>query len=289
MFSILTVLWVHFDPQLGFRHLPRTSAQDLCLGPAQDRMITRNMLGRLPTIIRSSLRLPVPRLKFQRGVHGGSSKPPDAKASSLKQAEKWQLALALFDEMGRNGLERGAAMFKDVIFACTTAGQWKEAALVFEEMEKKGLERDQSTYHAVISSCGDAQQWEQAMRLFEDMGRKGLRRDTNSYNIIIKALGKAGKGKEAVKLFEEMGVHGIERDSVTFSSVLKACVDAGLTEQAGMLFEEMGKSRQQTLDVKKIQMPPQHMFDGSQKLGASEWATMVKGIQDFERGRGGSS
>ena len=74
---------------------------------------------------------------------------------------------------------------------------------LFEEMGRRGVERDTITYNATISACEKGGQWERAVALFEEMGRRGVERTFVTYSSLISLCHRSGQSRLSLHFFSQ--------------------------------------------------------------------------------------
>ncbi|KAG8053766.1 hypothetical protein GUJ93_ZPchr0001g30929 [Zizania palustris] len=126
-------------------------------------------------------------------------------------------ARALFDRLEK----RDAAPWTVMITGYAVNGRGKEAVALYEEMRREGMEADEFTYLGLLMACSHAGMVEEGLHFFREMSRHPrLGARLEHYACLIGMLSRAGRLAQAMVLMEEMPE---EADAKVLSSVLSAC------------------------------------------------------------------
>ena len=72
----------------------------------------------------------------------------------------------------------------------------EDALALFEDMKTEHIERNTVTYNTLITGLGRVGRMEEALALFEEMKRERIKRNTVTYNTLITGLGRVGRMEE---------------------------------------------------------------------------------------------
>jgi pentatricopeptide repeat domain-containing protein 1 len=126
---------------------------------------------------------------------------PDHEGQSL-----YQEAMALLDQMRKDGIEPDGFSFTSTISCCGYEGRWQEALELIRAMREGGprTQPNKLAYTAAMTSCGKWGQVDDAILLFRQMQQQGLKADRIAYNSLFTALRIAKRSNEAFELWDEM-------------------------------------------------------------------------------------
>ncbi|WCJ40324.1 Pentatricopeptide repeat (PPR) superfamily protein [Euphorbia peplus] len=178
--------------------------------------------------------------------------------------------LALFYQMGRNGIRLNHASWNAVISGCVQNRRNEVALNMFQEMNNLGFKPNQITIVSALPACTNMESincgkqihgyairhWfveditiaTALLLLYAKCGELELaravfgimpRKDVVTWNTMIFANSMHGNGKEALTIFHEMLDNGVKPNSVTFMSVLSACSHSQLVDEGIHIFNSM--------------------------------------------------
>lgn len=104
------------------------------------------------------------------------------------RAGKWELALALMEEMRSAGVEPSEGCHVMALKACATAGLWEKALEMLRDMRASGVNRSENSYVVAMKACGDAGEWKEALALMDDMRRDGVPPMETTYTTAVRTV-----------------------------------------------------------------------------------------------------
>lgn len=88
--------------------------------------------------------------------------------------------------------------FNTLISACAKGSLFEVALQLYEEMQRQGIQPDVITLSALITACRRLDYWEEAMDLVREFASlHGIRLNTIACNSLITTLGQAGRWQYA--------------------------------------------------------------------------------------------
>ncbi|KDP32470.1 hypothetical protein JCGZ_13395 [Jatropha curcas] len=150
--------------------------------------------------------------KMKANVHVGNALVDMyAKCGSIDQA------FSVFQAMK----SRDVFSYTAIIFSLAMHGKAKMALDIFSEMPKMGIQPNKVTFVGVLSACSHAGLVEEGQRHFEDMsGLYNLEPEREHYGCMVDLLGRAGLISQAIEFINKMP---ILPDSFIWGSLLRAC------------------------------------------------------------------
>jgi len=121
--------------------------------------------------------------------------------SVVRDADK---ALALFDEMRKEGVQANLVTLNTVIDACARGGRLAAAAKVLELASTMGLEPDRITYSTLVKGFCIAGEIDQGLAVMKSAERRGLPADVFMYNTVMDHCTNMGRLDQVDKLYKEM-------------------------------------------------------------------------------------
>eukprot|EP00930_Biecheleria_cincta_P101014 TRINITY_DN92642_c0_g1_i1.p1 TRINITY_DN92642_c0_g1~~TRINITY_DN92642_c0_g1_i1.p1 ORF type:complete len:377 (+),score=76.37 TRINITY_DN92642_c0_g1_i1:114-1244(+) len=103
--------------------------------------------------------------------------------------------------------------------------QWQQAVALMEELQREGEPPSSTALSAAIGACGKGLQWQRALELLDDIRRSGETPHIVSYNAAVGACSRSRQLVRALQLVEDMRRQKIGPNSITRAQVLKACQD----------------------------------------------------------------
>jgi len=103
--------------------------------------------------------------------------------------------------------------------------QWQQAVALMEELQKEGEPPSSTALSAAIGACGKGLQWQRALELLDTIRRSGETPHIVSYNAAVGACSRSRQLVRALQLVEDMRRQKIGPNSITHAQVLKACQD----------------------------------------------------------------
>ncbi|XP_057466851.1 putative pentatricopeptide repeat-containing protein At3g11460, mitochondrial [Actinidia eriantha] len=144
-------------------------------------------------------------------------------------------ARAIFDDM----TEKNLVSWTAIIGGYGVHGQGEIAVGLFDEMTKSGIQPDGTVFVSILSACSHAGLTDKGLDYFALMERDyGLKPGPEHYACMVDLLGRAGRLAEAQGLIESMQV---ETDGSVWGALLGACKIHRNAELAELAFDQVIK------------------------------------------------
>ncbi|KAJ7283058.1 hypothetical protein O6H91_Y350600 [Diphasiastrum complanatum] len=144
-------------------------------------------------------------------------------------------ALALLEQMQKNGINPNKITFLSVLDACSSTSALVEGKLIHSQIIASGFETDVVVGTALIRMYGKCGNPGHARMVFDNVNE----RDLVCWNSMIAAYAQYGHGEEARCLLGQMQQEGLKPDNVTLVSILSACGHAGLVDYGVHFFSSI--------------------------------------------------
>ncbi|KAJ7521275.1 hypothetical protein O6H91_19G045100 [Diphasiastrum complanatum] len=145
------------------------------------------------------------------------------------------LALELFDDMQRDGLEPNKVLLVSVFNACANLPNLSKGRTIHNCHIDGTLESDLGLGNAIVNMYSKCGALDNARSMFEKMPK----RNAISWSAMISAYAQHGHGKVALQLFGQMQAIGEKVDKICSMSILFACSHAGLVDEGSHYFESI--------------------------------------------------
>ncbi|KAJ7534721.1 hypothetical protein O6H91_12G000400 [Diphasiastrum complanatum] len=140
-------------------------------------------------------------------------------------------ALALYEQMQREGVQPSRVTFVVLLKACASIAALEQGKQLHSDIIKRGFGLDvivRSTLVDMYAKCGCL---EDARELFNNMSE----RNVVLWTLMIAGYAQNGLCKEALALYEQMQQEAVLPNNVTFAVLLKACASIAALEQGKQL------------------------------------------------------
>ncbi|WVZ00251.1 hypothetical protein V8G54_026320 [Vigna mungo] len=162
--------------------------------------------------------------------------------------------LAVFHEMGRNGVKPNSVTVSSILPACSELKDLKSGRAIHGFAMRNGMmenvyvcsalvsmyarclsvkparlvfdlmpHRDVVSWNGVLSAYFTNKEYEKGLALFSQMRSKGVKADEATWNAVIGGCMENGKIEEAVEMLRKMQNMGFKPNQITISSFLPAC------------------------------------------------------------------
>lgn len=150
-------------------------------------------------------------------------------------------ALKLFKQMQREGPQPNAAVYANVINACSILTDPSEGRMVHEQVKEKGLESEPIVGTALIDMHSKFKAFGDAKQVFNNL------RSNEAAQALIAGYAHHSHSQEALQFYEELRQAGMELSNGVYASLLKACC-RGASLESGVLIHEHIKDRKMDTD-----------------------------------------
>ncbi|KAJ8426486.1 hypothetical protein Cgig2_014284 [Carnegiea gigantea] len=151
------------------------------------------------------------------------------------QSKRYKDALAVFDEMMKNGIWPDEITLATIISCCAHLGALNVGKGIHCYIFQERLSLDVYIGSALVDMYAKCGQLDRSLIVFLNLEEKNV----YSWNTIIEGLGAHGHGKSALAMFRNMLKGNIKPNGVTFISILSACSHAGLVAEGREVFQTM--------------------------------------------------
>lgn len=155
--------------------------------------------------------------------------------SMYEQQGQGLVALQLFEEMKREGVEPNKVTLVCILDACASCAALTEGKQADTSIANSGYLLDNIVGTALINMYGKCGSLDDVWRIFEEIPE----RNVVLWTAMIAVHAQHGLGKQALELFGQMQAEGTQPDKVTFVSILAACSHAGLITEGCRCFVSM--------------------------------------------------
>jgi len=134
-------------------------------------------------------------------------------------------ALALFEQLRRDGLLFDQVTFNTLLLACSKAGRLEEAERIFASVCELGMRPTNVTISILVKMFGRAKMLNKAIAVAESMERDyGEPPNLFVYTCLIQACAQNNQVKRSWEVFNEMLMNGVEPDAITYGTMIHGCV-----------------------------------------------------------------
>ncbi|CAK9101429.1 Pentatricopeptide repeat-containing protein 10, partial [Durusdinium trenchii] len=147
----------------------------------------------------------------------------NATMDACARGQHWQKCLTLFNEMFHSILYPSIISYNTAIAACEH-GPWDLALALLEDLQRQGLHARADTLSTAMSVCSKAQQAGVALQLLSKIPRHTPQRHLLiAYNTALNACARSQRWTWSLGLLEDMSRVDLSPDVVSFSSAVTAC------------------------------------------------------------------
>ncbi|KAI5058026.1 hypothetical protein GOP47_0026196 [Adiantum capillus-veneris] len=144
-------------------------------------------------------------------------------------------ALKVFQQMQADGVQPDAAVYANVLNACSMMTDATQGKLIHDQVKERGLETDLAVAKALIDMYSKFKSFTEARAVFDKVSSSAV-----GLNAMMAGLAEHGQPEEALQFFEELHLTGAELTNIVYLSALKACPSL---EEGKRIYEEIkGKS-----------------------------------------------
>ncbi|MCO5604703.1 hypothetical protein L7F22_058873 [Adiantum nelumboides] len=142
-------------------------------------------------------------------------------------------ALKLFKRLRQEGPQPDAAIYANVINACSIMADLSEGKLIHEQVREKGLESEQIVGTALIDMYAKFKAFADARQVFDHMPI------SESAQALLAGYAQHRCGQEALQFYEELQKSGIDPSNAVYTSLLKACSRGASLVNGEMIYEHI--------------------------------------------------
>jgi pentatricopeptide repeat protein len=132
-----------------------------------------------------------------------------------------------------------AVMYSTLIKGYALARQTDKALALVEDMRRDGVEVTTCMYNAIIDAHSRRGSMDEILHLLQRMTEDGCVPDDFTHSLIVKGYCVKGDLKHAVSVFSNMKKTGSEGDTVVFNTILDGCIRHNDTELADKLLSNI--------------------------------------------------
>ncbi|CAM6092735.1 unnamed protein product [Calypogeia fissa] len=145
-----------------------------------------------------------------------------------------QLALELYPQLQREGVEPNHVTFAGLLNACASVGALEEGKRLHEQIIEKGYVSDVFVASNLVNMYAKCGSIEDAWAVFEHMPT----RNVVAWTALIQGYTKCGQAEKAMELCQQMQGEQVEPDAFTFVVFLNACANVGALEEGRKVHEQ---------------------------------------------------
>ncbi|KAJ0963840.1 hypothetical protein J5N97_028962 [Dioscorea zingiberensis] len=139
--------------------------------------------------------------------------------SGLVHNEKYSEALALFDQMKKEGIAWDEVTLVSLLQACKKAGEAMWTKCIHSVIIRQLLDPNEMVLNSLLDAYSKFELMQLALRLFNSMKRRNL----ISWSTMITGYAHTGRPDEAIAFFRDMRLAQVKPNIVTMLSLLEAC------------------------------------------------------------------
>lgn len=186
-----------------------------------------------------------------RASHAGNSMDLTVKAKAIRTCGKMgdlDGAIAVFDELGRNGLGKSCLVFNSLLDACVECGDMEKALSYFRQAKAKGVTNVVS-YNTLMKGFAACNDLEAVEHLLKELQAIGLSTTQASFHVLLRARLQKGDWCGAWEIVEDMRRDGAHPNAVTCAILLKWAMTGQTKEVIGVLdmVDDLGSSMDEVL------------------------------------------
>ncbi|MCO5588496.1 hypothetical protein L7F22_042453 [Adiantum nelumboides] len=156
------------------------------------------------------------------------------------------LALCLYGEMRRKGVQQNAFVMSAVLKACGLIGATYQGMLVHDHIIKHHLESDLFVESALIDLYVKCD----CMGEANNVRKASQNRSVVSWGALISGYAQGANTKIAMECVQEMQLQGLKPNESIYASAISACGHAGQVEQGHIYFSSMMGSQGNLYTIK---------------------------------------
>ncbi|MEW5302547.1 MAG: hypothetical protein WDW36_005322 [Sanguina aurantia] len=150
------------------------------------------------------------------------------------------LALQLWEELARSGVQLDAASYRAGINAHVEAGRLKEALELIDAMSAAGVRPGRESFNMLIKGYTALGDMESARQVLPLMRKYAAKPDTITFNTLLSGFSHAGDLDMAREVITKAHSYGFPPDVHSFTTLMQGYANARLlTEAEAILTEEM--------------------------------------------------
>lgn len=146
-------------------------------------------------------------------------------------------AVALYDEMLKQGVKPNEATFVNVLKACQSHADLEQGKRIHADLENAGFQDDVYAGTALVGMYGRCGQLEDAVMVFSKLRKKNV----VSWNVMLTEYARYKRVSECVGTLKKMQQEGFEPCQITFITMFRACGHAGAIKLGRVMHREVIK------------------------------------------------
>lgn len=156
------------------------------------------------------------------------------------------LALRLYSEMKRKGVETNAYILSSVLKACGLIGATCQGKILHDQIIKHQLESDVFVESALIDMYVNCEHINEASKVHDTSQNWSL----VSWGALVSGYARGADSKLAMDCVEQMRLQGLTPNEVIYMSILSACGHTGQVEKSQDCFNSMLESQGVSFSIK---------------------------------------
>ncbi|ERN13178.1 hypothetical protein AMTRI_Chr11g150270 [Amborella trichopoda] len=161
---------------------------------------------------------------------------------ALIRTEHIDLAMAVFEDIDRDGLVPEGISFMILVKGLCREGRLDEAFTLLGQMREKACKPDVFAYTAMLKALVSSENFNGCWKVWEEMERDGVHPDAMCCTTLVGGLCKAGEIEKAYGVFKEMKADVFLIDRSVYGSLISSFVAMGKVAFACGLLKEMNDS-----------------------------------------------
>ncbi|XP_059670447.1 pentatricopeptide repeat-containing protein At4g14850-like [Cornus florida] len=151
------------------------------------------------------------------------------------EANQIEMALSIFVELRRRGIEPNEFTFSSLIKACADEAALEQGHQLHAQIIKFNFELDPFVSSVLVYMYGQSGLLDHSIQVFKETENP----TDIAWNSLLSVFAHHGLGKDAIKIVERMILCGVKLNEITFVSLLNGCSHAGLVEEGLNYFYSM--------------------------------------------------
>eukprot|EP00913_Durusdinium_trenchii_P033740 g31584.t2 len=158
----------------------------------------------------------------------------------------WDLALALLEDLQRQGLHARADTLSTAMSVCSKALRSGVALQLLSKIPRHTPQRHLLiAYNTALNACARSQRWTWSLELLEDMSRVDLSPDVVSFSSAVTACGKSQAWPMVLGLLEDLNTRSCAMNDYLCNAVMDSCSRSFQWQVALGLLQKMDEQKLQ--------------------------------------------
>ncbi|KAL7099200.1 hypothetical protein ACP275_09G067900 [Erythranthe tilingii] len=157
----------------------------------------------------------------------------------LCNSGKLDMALELFNDMGRYGCKRSVLLFNNLIQFLSNADRLDECFVLLNEMKETEFRPTHFTFNCILGCLCRRENVTRSLDLIREMRVSGHVPWIKNYTLLVKKLCEHGKAVEAYDFLADMAKEGFLPDMIAYSATIDGFLNINEVDRGLKLFKEI--------------------------------------------------